>query len=182
MFRPIWPSSGVKFCCYWGNCCFGCCCCYIFPPDARACCGYCVFFLQLTSLRALSWMQHFLKARAVEADKQPLLGNGPYPCSRGMRHVRCDVMQQEKNCCKRSSLWVLVALVATQRCGKHISTAVNQHATTEEAVFSVNRPRGYITKISRSYNYSWLSFETPACQDMSFVAQILNWESLRRWQ
>jgi hypothetical protein len=29
------------------------------------------------------------------------------------------------------------ALVATQRCGKHISAAVNQHATIEEAVFSV---------------------------------------------
>jgi hypothetical protein len=27
--------------------------------------------------------------------------------------------------------------VAMQRCGKHISAAVNQHATTEEAVFSV---------------------------------------------
>jgi hypothetical protein len=30
MFRPIWPSSGVKMFC-WGNCCFGCCCCYISP-------------------------------------------------------------------------------------------------------------------------------------------------------
>jgi hypothetical protein len=29
MFRPICPSSGVKICCYWGNCCFSCCCCYI---------------------------------------------------------------------------------------------------------------------------------------------------------
>jgi hypothetical protein len=29
------------------------------------------------------------------------------------------------------------ALFATQRCGEHISAAVNQHATIEEAVFSV---------------------------------------------
>jgi hypothetical protein len=28
------------------------------------------------------------------------------------------------------------ALIAKQRCGKHISAAVNQHATIEEAVFS----------------------------------------------
>jgi hypothetical protein len=32
---------------------------------------------------------------------------------------------------------VSAALVAMQRCGKHISAAVNQQATTEEAVFSV---------------------------------------------
>jgi hypothetical protein len=32
---------------------------------------------------------------------------------------------------------VSAALVATQRCGNHISAAVNQHATIEEAVFSV---------------------------------------------
>jgi hypothetical protein len=32
---------------------------------------------------------------------------------------------------------VRAALVATQRCGKHISAAVNQHATVKEAVFSV---------------------------------------------
>jgi hypothetical protein len=35
---------------------------------------------------------------------------------------------------------VSVALVAMQLCGKHISVAVNQHATIEEAVFSVGRP------------------------------------------
>jgi hypothetical protein len=31
----------------------------------------------------------------------------------------------------------IAALVATQRCGKHISTAVNRHGTIEEEVFSV---------------------------------------------
>jgi hypothetical protein len=40
-------------------------------------------------------------------------------------------------CCKRRSLWVRAALVATQRCGKHISAAVNQYATIEEALFFV---------------------------------------------
>jgi hypothetical protein len=34
------------------------------------------------------------KARTVEVDKQPLLGDGPYTRSREMRHVRCDVTQQ----------------------------------------------------------------------------------------
>jgi hypothetical protein len=32
---------------------------------------------------------------------------------------------------------VRAALVAAQRCGKHTSTAVNQHATIKEAVFSL---------------------------------------------
>jgi hypothetical protein len=32
---------------------------------------------------------------------------------------------------------VRAARVAMQQCGKHISAAVNQHATVEEAVFSV---------------------------------------------
>jgi hypothetical protein len=31
---------------------------------------------------------------------------------------------------------VSAALVARQRCGKHMSAAVNQHATIEETVFS----------------------------------------------
>jgi hypothetical protein len=36
------------------------------------------------------------------------------------------------------------ALVATQPCGKHISAAMNQHATMKEAVFSVGAvPRLY---------------------------------------
>jgi hypothetical protein len=36
------------------------------------------------------------------------------------------------------------ALVATQRCGKHISAAVNQQATIEKAVFSLGTaPRLY---------------------------------------
>jgi hypothetical protein len=37
---------------------------------------------------------YLLKARTVEAEKQPLLGNGLYMCSRGMHHIHCDVMQQ----------------------------------------------------------------------------------------
>jgi hypothetical protein len=39
---------------------------------------------------------------------------------------------------------VNAALVAKQRCGKHISTETNQHATIEEAVFCVGTaPRLY---------------------------------------
>jgi hypothetical protein len=80
----------------------------------------------------------------VEAEKQPLLGNGSYTRSCGMLHVRCDVKQQQRRCCKRRSLWVCATLVATQLRGKHISAAVNQHATVEEAVFSVGAvPRLY---------------------------------------
>jgi hypothetical protein len=36
-------------------------------------------------------MAYLLKAGIVEAEKQPLLGNGPYARSRGKRQVRCDV-------------------------------------------------------------------------------------------
>jgi hypothetical protein len=37
---------------------------------------------------------YLFKARIPEAEKQPLLGNGPYTRSRGTRHVRCDVRQK----------------------------------------------------------------------------------------
>jgi hypothetical protein len=37
----------------------------------------------------------------------------------------------------RGVLWVRAALAAMQLCGKHISAVENQHATIEEAVFSV---------------------------------------------
>jgi hypothetical protein len=43
---------------------------------------------------------------------------------------------------------VSAALVAMQRCGKHISAAVNQQATIEEEVFSVGAARCYITRVS----------------------------------
>jgi GTP:adenosylcobinamide-phosphate guanylyltransferase len=53
-------------------------------------------------------------------------------------------------CCKRHSLWIRAALVATQRCVKHISAAVNQHATMEEAAFSVGAtPRLYIEDLTQ---------------------------------
>jgi hypothetical protein len=38
---------------------------------------------------------------------------------------------------------VRFARVDRQRCGKHISATVNEHATIEEAIFSVGPPRGY---------------------------------------
>jgi hypothetical protein len=73
---------------------------------------------------------YLLKARTLKAEKQPLLGNGPYIRGRETRQS---------------------ALVATQLCGKHISTAVNhQHPTIEEAMFSVGPSRGYITRTLRS--------------------------------
>jgi hypothetical protein len=93
---------------------------------------------------------HLLKARIVEAEKQPLLDNGPYTRSRGTHHVCRDVTQQQKRCCKRRSLCVRAALVATQLCGKHISVAMNQHATIGGTACSVGPPRGYITRISSS--------------------------------
>jgi hypothetical protein len=37
---------------------------------------------------------YLLKARTVEAEVQPFLGNYPYTRNRGTRHVPCDVMQQ----------------------------------------------------------------------------------------
>jgi hypothetical protein len=40
---------------------------------------------------------------------------------------------------------LIAALVATQRCGKHISSAANQHATIEETLF-------YVGAASRPYN------------------------------
>jgi hypothetical protein len=39
---------------------------------------------------------YLLKARTVEAEKQPLLGNNSYKRSRGKRHVRYDVTQQKR--------------------------------------------------------------------------------------
>jgi hypothetical protein len=66
---------------------------------------------------------YLLKASTVEAEKQPLLGNGPCIRSREMRHIRCDITQVFSV--------VRPALVANQRRGKHISAAVNQHATIE---------------------------------------------------
>jgi hypothetical protein len=93
---------------------------------------------------------YMLKATTVEAQKLPLLGNCQHTRSRGKRHVRCDVTQQQKRCCRRHSLWVRAAFLPTQLCGDHISAAVNEHATVEEAVFSVGPPRGYITKVSSS--------------------------------
>jgi hypothetical protein len=91
---------------------------------------------------------YLLKARTVEAEKQLLLGNGPYTRNRRAHHLRCDITQQKKRCCKYRSLWVRAALVATQLCGKHITARVNQHSTIEEAVFSMGPPRDYITRIS----------------------------------
>jgi hypothetical protein len=55
-------------------------------------------------------------------------------------HVRCDVTQRWKRCCKRRSLWVSDAPLDTQLCSKQISGAVNQYATIGEVVFSADPP------------------------------------------
>jgi hypothetical protein len=67
---------------------------------------------------------YLLKVGTMEAENQPLLGNCPYTHSRGTRHVRCDVTQQQKWSCKRRSLWARASLVAMQLCYKRISPAV----------------------------------------------------------
>jgi hypothetical protein len=59
-------------------------------------------------------VEYLLKTRTVEAEKQPLLSNGPYICCTGQRYVRCDVTQQLKRCWMRRSLWVRATIVATQ--------------------------------------------------------------------
>jgi hypothetical protein len=56
---------------------------------------------------------------------------------------------------RRAVFYVIrISRIDTQRCGKYISAAVNQHATIEEAVFSMEPPQGYITRISSSYNFN----------------------------
>jgi hypothetical protein len=37
-------------------------------------------------------------------------------------------------------MWVRAELVASELCGNHMSSAVTQHATVEEAMFSVGPP------------------------------------------
>jgi hypothetical protein len=52
----------------------------------------------------------------------------------------CKHIPAEVNVCKNRRVVfsvVCAMLVAIQRCGKHISAAVNPHATIEEAMFSV---------------------------------------------
>jgi hypothetical protein len=55
---------------------------------------------------------YLLKERTVEAEKQPLLDNGPYKRSKGTRYIRCDMTQQKKWCHRRPSLLVRAAIVA----------------------------------------------------------------------
>jgi hypothetical protein len=71
-----------------------------------------------------------------ESRNTSLLGNGSlntFPRKRKLATIQ-----------ERCVFVLSAALFATQRCGKHISEGVNQHATTEEAVFSVGAaPRLY---------------------------------------
>jgi hypothetical protein len=59
-----------------------------------------------------------------------------------------------------------------ERLGKHVSADMNS-PNNRRAVFSVlSGSRGY--KMDKDDRLSRLSFETPACQDMSLKAEELN--------
>jgi hypothetical protein len=59
------------------------------------------------------------------------------------KHIPADADAKASNNRRTVFSVVSVALVATQRCCKHIFAAVYQHATIQGAVFSVGPPRGY---------------------------------------
>jgi hypothetical protein len=54
----------------------------------------CSVNVSICTLHKIGIVAYLLKPRTVEAEKQPLLGNGPYTRSKEMRHVRYDVTQQ----------------------------------------------------------------------------------------
>jgi hypothetical protein len=90
-----------------------------------------------------------------ESRNNSLLGNGSlniFP-----RKRKCATIE------KRCLLGVSEALVAMQRCGKHISAAVNQHATIEEPVFSVGAaPRLHNEDLRQLELRTELSFGIPS--------------------
>jgi hypothetical protein len=49
---------------------------------------------KLLRIMSVNIVAYLFKVRTVEAEKPPLLDNGPYTRSRRTRHVRCDVTQQ----------------------------------------------------------------------------------------
>jgi hypothetical protein len=71
---------------------------------------------------------------------------------------------------KRRAVFSVVraARVATQRCGKHISAAVNQHAVIEEAVFSV-------WAAPKFYNEEFRSFQLQ--QKTERVSEVDSWQN-----
>jgi hypothetical protein len=74
-----------------------------------------------------------------ESWNSSLLGNG-----------LVSIPTEVNTCNNRREVFSMVhtMCIATQLCGKHISAAVNQNATVEEAVFTVGSPHAYITRIS----------------------------------
>jgi hypothetical protein len=81
---------------------------------------------------------YLLKVRTVRAEERPLLANGSYTRSKErVTYVWRHATMEE-------------VLQAAFSVDPRSSAAVNQHASTEEEVFSVGQPRGYITRISRS--------------------------------
>jgi hypothetical protein len=80
----------------------------------------------------------------VDAEKQPLFGNGTYTRSRGTRHVTVEEVLQAAPSLglRRASCY------ATLR--KNYSCSNDQHATIEEAVFSVGvAPSLYIEELTQ---------------------------------
>jgi hypothetical protein len=68
--------------------------------------------------------------------------NSSLPGNGSVKHIRKEAIA--RNIRKAVFSVIRAARVAMQQCGKHISAAVNQHATIEEAVFSMGPPGGYI--------------------------------------
>jgi hypothetical protein len=122
---------------------------------------------------------YLLKAITAEIEKWLLLGNGPYTRTRWTRHVRCEVTQQWKICCKQRSLWVRAALVGTQLCPKHISAAVNKQATIDLAVFSMGLTQLELA-LSREFRFAKIREKSQLQQRIKRVGSWQNnWE---KWQ
>jgi hypothetical protein len=67
------------------------------------------------------------------------------------------------------------ACVAMQWCGKHISAAVNQHATIQEAVF-------FVGATARLHNADLTQLELELSRVPGLAVTSDNCESLRSWQ
>jgi hypothetical protein len=66
----------------------------------------------------------------------------------------------------------IVTIRDMMRLGKHVSAETNLRNNTSAVFFAWSLQRGY--KKDKEDRLSQLSFETPACQDMSLGAQELN--------
>jgi hypothetical protein len=110
--------------------------------------------IYLSYYQTVYTVAYLLKARTVEAEKQPLTGNGPYTRSKGTRHVRCDVTVNRRS--DASGVFCGFAPRSLLRnCAPN--TFLHQWINT---VLSVGPARGYITSISHSWNWNWVYFRS----------------------